>query len=42
MTILAINKMGGSLKNKGFKNPYAPCFKRYPTLVGFERPLRIY
>jgi phage-related protein len=28
MTILAINKVSGSLKNKGFKNPNAPCSKR--------------
>jgi hypothetical protein len=28
MKILAINKMSGRLKNKGFKNPIAPCSTR--------------
>jgi CubicO group peptidase (beta-lactamase class C family) len=34
MTILAINKVSGSLKNKGFKNPNAPCSKR---CVSYEK-----
>ena len=29
MTILAINKVSGRLERKRFKNPNAPCSKRW-------------